>query len=428
LAEERRAERERPRRVEPPRRAVARTIRGLSTRSRIALTIASLLLLLVPASFSQGLEVARITALRVPSLTAKVISTRPIYRFDPDTQARTPAITSGSGVTRAGWWLFAAQDDSSLVAAKGIDGALETIRIFPAVGGADRFSDVFQNKKLKPDLEAALTVPVTAALARRFGVTPRRGRSTVEAVLLVGSGSKAVLRDRVALIFPAEPVAESKVVPVRAESFYALLRREPALTGNGGDLNLEGVTVHRNGRWLRFYNRGNGRKGSVVGSVDVPLASFLAYLVRAAADPKAPFTSPLSNRRTYDLGRSADGEIVGITDAITLPAMPGAPRGLSGEIHVLSAIVEHTADAVHDGYTSDAAIALELPSGRLLVAPLTGVVGVESLKIEGLSVVSARWVGRPAQLHVNILAVTDSDAKDPDTPSTLARVEVTFQP
>ena len=46
---------------------------------------------------------------------------------------------------------------------------------------------------------------------------------------------------------------------------------------------------------------------------------------------------------------------------------------------------------------------------------------------EGLSVVSARWVGRPARLQINLLAVTDADAKDPNTPSTLARVEITLE-
>jgi hypothetical protein len=165
-----------------------------------------------------------------------------------------------------------------------------------------------------------------------------------------------------------------------------------------------------------------------VGSLDMPLDQLLAYLARAAADPAAAFSVPLSNGRGYDLGRSSDGAVVGITDAITLPPLAGAPRGLAGEIRILSAIAEHAATAVQDGYTSDSAICLELPDGRLLLAPLHGVEGAQGLKIEGLSVVSARWVGRPARLQLNLLAVTDADATDPDTPSTLARVEVTFQP
>jgi hypothetical protein len=100
---------------------------------------------------------------------------------------------------------------------------------------------------------------------------------------------------------------------------------------------------------------------------------------------------------------------------------------MAGEIRILSAIAEHTATAVHDGYTSDSAICLELPDGRLLLAPVHGVEGAEGLKIEGLSVVSARWVGSPAQLQINLLVVTDADATDPNTPSTLARVEVTLE-
>ena len=370
----------------------------------------------------------RVVAERSDGLTARVISTRPVFKHNFEAQTRSPAITSGSGITRAGWWLFAAQDDSTLVAAKGTDGSLETIRVFPPVDGADRFSEAAGNKKLKPDLEAALTVPIDERTAVRFGVEPRRRRSTLEAVLLIGSGSKAVLRDRIALVFPAEPVSASHVVAVHADAFYASLRREMALTGSGGELNLEGGALVRGGRYLRVFNRGNGRKGSVAGSVDVPFAGFLAYLHRAATDRAAPFALALERARIYDLGRAADGEIVGITDAITLPPLPHAPRGLAGEIQMFSVIAEHTATATGDGYTSDSGIALQLPDGRLLVASVTGPAGVEGLKIEGLTIVSARWVGRPAQLQVNLLGVTDSDATQLDEPSTLARIEVTFSP
>jgi hypothetical protein len=231
-----------------------------------------------------------------------------------------------------------------------------------------------------------------------------------------------------AILFPADPLVQSTVVPVHASGFYAQLRAEPALVGRGGELNLEGATLVRNGRYLRFYNRGNGRAGSVVGSVDVRLEAFLAYLAAASRTPEAPFAVTLSGRMTYDLGRATDGAPFGVTDAITLSPLPGAPRGLAGEIHLLSVIVEHTATAVHDGFTSDSSVALALPDGRLLLAPLGGIDGAGTLKVEGLSIVSARWAGRPAQLHINLLAVTDADAKDPNTPSTLARIEVTYQP
>jgi hypothetical protein len=369
----------------------------------------------------------RVVAGRSERFTARVISTRPMFRTEPGSAERAPAITSGSGITLAGWWLFAAQDDSSLVAVKGTDGSLEVIRVFPAVEGADRFSEAYGNKGLKPDLEAALTVPVSARLAARLGVAPRVARPAYDAVLLVGSGSKRVLRDRIALIFPDATLERSEVVAVQAGRFYEALRREPAMVGRGGDLNVEGVALVGSRKFLRFFNRGNGREGSVVGSADVRLDSFLDYLARAAADPAAGFSATLSNRRVYDLGRASDGERIGITDAITIPPLAGAPRGMAGEIRVCSAIAEHTASAERDGYTSDSSLCIELPDGRLLIAPLGGVEGVEGLKIEGLSVVSARWLGRPAQLEVKLLAVTDADAKDPNTPSTLARVEVTFR-
>lgn len=377
-----------------------------------------------PASGAPPQRVAE----RSPQLSARVISTRYIFKTEPGTTERTPAITSGSGITQADWWLFAAQDDSTLVAVKGTDGALEAVRVFPSVDGSDRFSDVFGNKKLKPDLEAALTVPVSAGLARRLGVGVPRNRQAVQAVLLVGSGSKAVLRDRMALIFPTDPVADSRVVAVLASGFYDALRREPVLVGTEGELNIEGVSLVRSSSCLRFYNRGNGRKGSVVGSVDVPLDAMLGYLANAEKDPNLPFPVRFQRPTAYDLGRAEDGETIGITDAITLPPLPGAPRGMRGEIRLMSVVVEHTKSAVHDGYTSDAGILLELPDGRLVMAPFGGIEGAGSLKVEGLSIVSARWIGRTPQLEINLVAVTDSDPKDIETPSTLAKVEVVFRP
>jgi len=370
----------------------------------------------------------RVVAVRSPRLAARVISTRPAFRLDPDTSAQSPAITSGSGVCIAGWWLFVAQDDSSLVAAKGPDGSFESLRVFPSVGGSDRFTEAAGTKGLKPDLEAALTVAVPAAIARRIGAPPVQDRPTLEAVLLVGSGSKEVHRDRMALIFPAQDLADSTVVTVHASRFYETMRREPTLAGQDGDFNVEGVALVGRGRFLRFYNRGNGRPGSVVGSVDLPLEPFLDYLARASADSAASFGVPITRRCSYDLGRTSDGNWIGITDAITLPPLAGAPPGMEGEIRVFSAIAEHTATAIADGYTSDSSICLELPDGRLLIAPATGVANAASLKIEGLSVVTARWIGRPAQLEINLVAVTDADSPDPGTPSTLARVEVTFRP
>ncbi len=400
-------------------------MRALVRRMSPALAAAALFL---TAQVSVSGAPPQRVAERSAQVSARVISTRLIFKTDPGTTERTPAITSGSGITQADWWLFAAQDDSTLVAVKGTDGALEAVRVFPSVDGSDRFSEVLGNKKLKPDLEAALTVPVAAGLARRFGVAVPRNRPAVQSVLLVGSGSKAVLRDRMALIFPTDPVADSRVVAVHASGFYDALRREPVLVGTGGELNIEGVALVRGSTCLRFYNRGNGRKGSVVGSVDVPLDALLGYLVRAEKDPTAPFTVRFQRRTAYDLGRTDDGELIGITDAITLPPLPGAPRGMRGEIRLMSVVVEHTKSAVHDGYTSEAGIVLELPDGRLVMAPFGGIEGAGSLKVEGLSIVSARWIGRTPQLEINLVAVTDSDPKDLETPSTLAKVEIVYRP
>ena len=85
------------------------------------------------------------------SLVATVLSVTPVVRAGTPP---TPAITSGSGIARVGPWIFVAQDDSTMLAARADDGRTDFLRLFPPVNGADRFLDTFNNKKAKPDLEA----------------------------------------------------------------------------------------------------------------------------------------------------------------------------------------------------------------------------------------------------------------------------------
>jgi hypothetical protein len=363
----------------------------------------------------------------VPSsaLTARIVNLKPALKPG---EPPTPAITSGSGIARIGSWIFVAQDDSTMLAARSDDGKLDSVRLFPSIDGADRFLDSLKNKNVKPDVECAVAVLVPARTAARFGAPPSAHHRSAWAVLAFGSGSKAKVRDRIALVFPAEPLSASHVVTVQADRFYERLRSEPALVGPGGELNIEGATIAGSGRFLRLYNRGNGTLGSVNGSVDVPLTSLFAYLRSAAKDPAAPFTSAFANPKRYKLGTASDGAVMAITDAVTIGPLPGAPRRARGEIRILSAVVEHTPNAIDDGFTSDASLALELPDGQVLITPLTGVEDASSLKIEGLAVIKAEWKGSPARLHVEIAGVADADATDPNTPSKIGILELTYQP
>jgi hypothetical protein len=229
-------------------------------------------------------------------------------------------------------------------------------------------------------------------------------------------------------VFPANPLASTTVVAVQADGFYARLRSEPAMTGSGGDLNVEGVTVADGGRALRFFNRGNGGPGSVTGSVDVALSSLLDYALRAQKDSAAAFTAPLSNPRRYTLGASADGFPLSITDVATVPALRGAPREARGDIRILSAVIEHLASTMDDGFTSDASLVLELPDGRSLVAPIAGIDKASALKIEGISVTHAEWTSTPARLRVELVGVVDPDSTDPSVPSSLATLELVYAP
>jgi hypothetical protein len=363
----------------------------------------------------------------VPSsaLTARVVDLKPALKPG---EPPTPAITSGSGIARVGSWIFVAQDDSTMLAARSDDGKLDAVRLFPSIDGADRFLDSLQNKKAKPDVECAVAVPMPARTAARFGAQPSAHNRSTWAVLAFGSGSKAKFRDRIALVFPAEPLSASHVVAVQGDKFYERLRSEPALVGPGGELNIEGATLAGSGRYLRLYNRGNGTAGSVNGSVDIPLTSLFAYIQRAAKDPTASFTAPFANPKRYKLGMASDGAVMAITDAVTLGSLPGAPRRARGEFRILSTVVEHTPNAIADGFTSDASLALELPDGQILMTPLTGVQDASSLKIEGLSVIKAEWTDSPARLRIQVAGVADADATDVNTPSKIGILELTYQP
>jgi hypothetical protein len=359
-----------------------------------------------------------------PTITARILSTRPAVR--PGAVPKpVPAITGASSAVRVGRWLFVAQDDSNLLAALGDDGSIDAIRLFPSVGGADRFVASLNNKMLKPDLEAMVVLSVPAAVAERLGVADDRPTKAADfvAVLVLGSGSTDEYRDRVALIFPSEPLAKSRVVALRATGLYARLRGESLLAGKDHQLNIEGAALVADGGAVRLYNRGNGSGTSITASVDISTRDLLDYLVRANQNPSAPFNAVLTNARRYDLGSTPSGAPVSITDAAVVP--PGAGDAGAGMI-VLSAVAEETTNMVDDGPTSATTIGLEIADGTLLLAPLRDERGNSGLKVEGIAVTSVSAV--PGQgLRILLQGVVDPDATDPSVPSLLAEIELIYK-
>ncbi len=384
----------------------------MSRRTGLTLALTAAAVLAPMQIAAQDASVRTVTATHSPALEARLVRHADIVRPGAAPGA-PPAITGASGLARIGKWTFVAQDDSSLLAAMGDDGRIETVRVFDAIGGADRFHEALGNKKVKPDLEAITPIAIPRAAATALG-----GASAKEALLVVGSGSTPESRDRMAVVFPAPSLAASRVAAIRPRALYARMRTDTRLTG-GGVLNIEAVAVVDRGKTVRFYNRGNGPAGSVTASVDVPAAALVDYLVKAKSNPDAPFDTPLSNPTRYELGTS-NGVAVSIGDAIVV----AGPK--SSEMILGAFVAEATIDPNEDGVTSGTQVGLQLPDGTLLLAPVVGADGPSALKIEGLAVKKASW--SKGRLTLDLTGVVDSDSKDPAVPSIVVELTVTYDP
>lgn len=352
-------------------------------------------------------HVTTIVGERPAAISARILSTRPA--LSPD---GLPAVTAASGVVFHGGRAFIVQDDSTLLAVANPDGTFGAVRLFPAVAGADRFLDSLGNKRAKPDAEVIFALPARAGRRVPGGLFRSAG------LVVMGSGSLAGARDRIAVVDPGTPRGSARVVTIEARSLYARLRAEPRLTGPGGQLNLEGGVVVDRGRALRLFQRGTAA-GAMVASVDLPLEPFLAYLAAARRSPDARFDVPFLRFRRYDLGATREGSPIAITDA-TMARLPGAR-----ELVLYSAIAEDTGDVTRDGTVSATTVGVELPAGRLLLAPLLQGGKATSMKVEGLAVRSVDVRG--STTRVQLLGVVDPDATDPATPSTLVEIELTLQ-
>lgn len=365
-----------------------------------------------------------VRAERSAALTATLGRAIPLA---PGAAGGRPAVTGGSGLARLGGWTYVAQDDSTHLAAISDSAAarVETVRLFEPAGGADRFHDAFGNKAVKPDTEAVAVVSVPRRAAAALAGEVTRAPS-VEALLVVGSGSIPGYRDRIAVVFPGAHPSSSRVAAIRPRALYARLRADERLTG-GGVLNVEAVAVTDGGATVRLFNRGNGPEGSVTASVDVAADALVDYLARAATDPDAPFDAPFANATRYELG--ASGAVpISVGDVSAVHVGRGARRR---ELLVGAFVAERTNDPTKDGPTSATSLGLQLADGTLLIAPVLEAGRPSSLKIEGLvvrRVASSGPADSPARLAIELVGIVDTDPDDPGVPSTLVELSLVYAP
>lgn len=257
-------------------------------------------------------------------------------------------VSAASGLVVRGDRLYVIADDALCLASFDLDGAAPG-RLFPLIA-SDLPPDAAQRKKVKPDFEILLALPLaqgTRLLALGSGSTPQRMRGAL--IDLSGTGDPATvdlieLRPLCAALAPLVP-----------------------------EINLEGAVLR--GEGLLLFNRGN-QNHPASHIVEVPLAALLAGGPVSAA-LRAELHLPMSN-----------GVPLTVTDACQLE---------SGQI-LLSAVAEATADSYADGALAGAAlVTLDADFKVLTVKPIAPV-----LKVEGLAaLVTAQGM--------QVLCVTDAD-------------------
>lgn len=244
-----------------------------------------------------------------------VVSAQRLW-FGPDDPVRAASAVAPFG---DGWLI--AQDDANHAAWwQPGTGSIERIRLLPPRDGLDLFADEDGTKRLKPDLEAACTVPDAGG----------------DVVLLLGSGSLPP-RSRGVLVRGSTDgcsVRSAELAPL-----YARVRDALGIDEVG--LNLEGACVV--GDRLRWFQRGHGATGIDSASVDLPLRD----LVRAIEGDLHPGSIEVGEVRRYDLG-GLGGLPLAITDAVVWH---------DGRI-LVSATAEDAPDAVADGPVAGSVLAL----------------------------------------------------------------------
>ena len=276
-------------------------------------------------------------------------------------------VRAASGITRyADGWLVV-QDDATH-ACVWRDGVGSRLRLLPPVRGLDVFEEGSGTKALKPDLEAATTLPDGRILILGSGSTPVRMRSVLLSETSVLVAGLAPAYERVADAVGATPAG----------------------------LNLEGACVL--GEVFRWFQRGLPAAGVPSASVDVPLTDIVDL---AAGSPAA---LRVSRVRHYDLG-DVGGVPLAVTDAAALP---------DGTV-LVSAAAEDSVSTYDDGPLAGSALALLDGETVLEVAAVPDVDG-RPVKLEGLALAG------PGEGRLHVVAVVDAD--DPGVPSLLLELDV----
>jgi hypothetical protein len=242
-----------------------------------------------------------ITARLDPSLSVRVVERREL-RYDAELgrEVGWGWVRAGSALARVGKRLVIVQDDALWLAWWDEQGKL-SMQALPTDSGRRLFDD----KRLKPDFEAALVVG--------------------QRLLVFGSGSLPS-RERVTLV---DEAGGARVVLAR--ELYAALRQ-----GARGEhaLNVEGALL--DGTRVVLYSRGNAAALVSTGfdvSFELESAELLRYL-----DQPAPSTLPLlSPSQRYQLG-----ELKGVRLTLTDAALRDGKRYFIGA-------AEASPDAVADG-------------------------------------------------------------------------------
>jgi len=300
-------------------------------------------------------------------------------------------VRAASGVARfAGGWLVVQDDGTHAAHVLPDGGPITPLRIFPPVEGLDHFAEHDGTKHLKPDLEAACEVAMSA--------TP--------AVVVLGSGSTPA-RCRGALVtWPDDSGSEIGGPSVSWADLGPLYERAMAVLGlHPAQVNFEGLCVGRpDGSTLRWFNRGNGALG--IGSASVEIDCW--DLMRALMGQLPAGEVAVGDPRWHELD-SVNGVALAVTDAVWLGG-----RGAPGGATLISSAAEDTPNNVDDGPVVGTALSiLAGPEGRVVHHGLVPLVDGQVPKIEGLTLLQGPEAGTladgSARGELRVLAVVDAD-------------------
>ena len=282
-----------------------------------------------------------------------------------DTAGGRRHVGAGSGLVRAGHYLYVVSDDEHQLAVFQLEA--------PGPGRLARFApgklpaDATRRKRRKPDIEALVALPPSE---------DRPGGA------LVGLGSGSTRRRRGGFLWDLGADGALVGDPMRLDLrfLYEALERDIP------DLNIEGAAT--TGERLLLFQRGNGR-GAVNAVVEVDLRELFDQVGRGTVSAQV-----VGRIRRYDLG-AVKGVRLCFTDAAALP----------DHRIVFTAVAEAVESTYLDGACVGAGVGLLDAHGELDAwEPLD-----PPLKIEG---VEACLSGS----GVDLLLVADADDRDSPSP------------